>query len=830
MSLPQATKDISDHPAAGSVVDPVDKKTQAADVDRKLRFYGVLKAFNESRMPTNEQIDRALTYVLQHSPVDTRELSHDGKRLIDDTRDIIETARLIVQQKNADELFQNFIWHTRDVDLDQAKKDPNEVVPVDKEKAKSDGQQAVQHLRTLLSLVLTNAEVRKLLTDFSVIGRDILARAASKVADKARPDEERLRRVDESAPRDQFVTEGGRLVGPDETPVLEARIPGTGTTVAQHPREELGHGAKVKQENGEVKSGASAINEAQQRANETIEQGRTEAQRQKEDVNNIVGGDPVPDNREDAEAKKSGLMNKIRGVRDNLTDRVPQEHKDRANEHYDRAKRVLAEDYFPEERRDQFIFRGKKVIVECQKHKDYQESIQWLLNFLEEYAAHGKTVANHGKDSTNQLQSDGALNQATHELRTLLERFANGKSLGIIGDAMQALYNDAQQDEELRNWFRSVDAYTRKVLLDPGFVLEPQCNNEANELRESGRRFYDDKYKGHFDNLFNAAIDWFRGLGEDPLNKRFGEDWARLTRDLLFDSEGSLKFKPDLWMDIRKVILPSIIDQVGYMPVPRIEYTDDQLDLVIENLALSGRNLFPNIVSMEAHNFIKFSPYNAIKDENHHEFVLTLGQIQADMRDVAFYFKKKTGFPKLSDSGLADVLLGGEGLTITAHVVSADKDKSSVFKVKNVHVKVGTLKFSIRDSKHDLLYKTLRPLATGLVKKQLQKAIADAVTTGLEYVDGQLVGVRDRMAEAKASEDKSRTQVLQEMFQRKQDEAQSVRSKADEKGSHFKIVSRRDSALLPQQGHPAGWVNRTQEREDAAMRGKDWRSDAFSIV
>lgn len=221
--------------------------------------------------------------------------------------------------------------------------------------------------------------------------------------------------------------------------------------------------------------------------------------------------------------------------------------------------------------------------------------------------------------------------------------------------------------------------------------------------------------------------------------------------------------------------------QVGYVPIPRIEYTDDMLDLVIENLALSGRNLFPNVVSMEAHNFVKFSPYNAIKyviqalhivpsvayfihrDENHHEFILTFGQIQADMRDVAFYFKKKTGFPKLSDSGLADVLLGGEGLTITAHIVSADKDRSSVFKVKNVHVKVGTLKFSIRDSKHDTLYNTLRPLATGLVKRQLQKAIADAVTTGLEYVDGQLVGVRDRMSEAKNTDGQSRTQALQEV-------------------------------------------------------------------
>ena len=240
MSLPQAQKDIGDKPAAvrppllligesfkltsrapqNSVVDPVDKKTMAADVDRKLRFYGVVKAFSESRMPTNEQIDRFLKYCLQHSPVDTNELSPDGRRLVQDTRDIIETARLMVQQKNADELFQNFVWHTRAVDTAPAKNIANsDNIPVDQQKLKQDGQQAVTHLRTLLSLVMTNAEVRKLVADFSVIGRDLLARGAGKLAETARPDEARLAQVDDAAPSNQFVTEGGRVAGPDETPV-----------------------------------------------------------------------------------------------------------------------------------------------------------------------------------------------------------------------------------------------------------------------------------------------------------------------------------------------------------------------------------------------------------------------------------------------------------------------------------------------------------------------------------------------------------------------------------------------------------------------------------
>ena len=80
-------------------------------------------------------------------------------------------------------------------------------------------------------------------------------------------------------------------------------------------------------------------------------------------------------------------------------------------------------------------------------------------------------------------------------------------------------------------------------------------------------------------------------------------------------------------------------------------------------------------------------------------------------------------------------------------LVSAGNDKSSVFHVHDVHVKVASLKFSIRDSKHDLLYKTLKPLATGLVKRQIQRAMVDAIRTGellgwlQRFVDGvDLIG------------------------------------------------------------------------------------------
>lgn len=83
--------------------------------------YGIIEAFHLGRLPSNAQIDQTRQYVIDHSPVHVDKLSLDGKKLVQDTRDIIETACLIVQEKNADELFQQFVWHMRDVDKEGIK-------------------------------------------------------------------------------------------------------------------------------------------------------------------------------------------------------------------------------------------------------------------------------------------------------------------------------------------------------------------------------------------------------------------------------------------------------------------------------------------------------------------------------------------------------------------------------------------------------------------------------------------------------------------------------------------------------------------------------------
>lgn len=118
---------------------------------------------------------------------------------------MVHQSREIIQQKNADEVLQQFIYHTSSQQFrDRAVKNTKDAAPDSgalpgKDDATRDGQQAVQHLRTLAQLLLTNSEARKLLQDFTLIGRDMFARGASNLAERARPDAERMAKVDDAA-------------------------------------------------------------------------------------------------------------------------------------------------------------------------------------------------------------------------------------------------------------------------------------------------------------------------------------------------------------------------------------------------------------------------------------------------------------------------------------------------------------------------------------------------------------------------------------------------------------------------------------------------------
>lgn len=261
------------------------------------------------------------------------------------------------------------------------------------------------------------------------------------------------------------------------------------------------------------------------------EEGKAEARNQYEQQ--------TPDDvRRDAENTDRG------DVKNKALNAIPDKHREKASRGIEEAKDVLDES-LPQERRDQFIYRLKKVVVECQEHKDYQEAMAFFLDKFSTYKGHAKAVANEGVDSAAKVADDPAYNNASLQFRTLLERFANGQSAQPVMDSVDQMYRDADNDRELQAWYRHANEYLHKVLLEPGYILDDDSTREGEKLRDDGRRFFEDKYKDHFNTLGDEIQRFFLAMGDDPLNQRFGEDWKRLTKVSECDSQMMKRVETD---------------------------------------------------------------------------------------------------------------------------------------------------------------------------------------------------------------------------------------------------------------------------------------------
>lgn len=92
----------------------------------------------------------------------------------------------------------------------------------------------------------------------------------------------------------------------------------------------------------------------------------------------------------------------------------------------------------------------------------------------------------------------------------------------------------------------------------------------------------------------------------------------------------------------------------------------------------------------------------------------------------------------------------------------------------HVQVKIDKLKFAVRGSKHSMLITVLKPIATGLIKKAVAKAIEEGIRSGLMQLDAQLADISERLDAAKGDDDTSTLDVLKKTFADKKVEAQDA--------------------------------------------------------
>jgi len=790
-----------------SVNRPTNVKTKEADVNRKLQFYGIASAFQAGKVPSNEQIDIALNSFLASKPIanPSKQLSAEGQALVKDFRDVVQQAKYLLLSKNQGNLLQDFIWESQKVTGGNAAL-PG--APVGKESAQQDGNKALDGLRTLGTLIISNGQFRKLLNDATILIRDMAGDAASSAANKINPNEDQLKQLDEPAEDNTW-----------------------------HDNPDLSRGNiknQVKQTyNQNTPLSKDDVKEAGRDANQSAD---PHGSRDPTQTADRVGNDQVNNTSSGVDAQH-GARQGIESLKQKADANISEEDKEKARKRKEQGKQ-MTKDYvnkkIPQERREQTIYRLKKMVVEIQGHPDYQSAITTILDLAEQYAGHANTIGQQSTGSVKGAHADSSLNKVEADLKTLIERFANGTSTNDFFDALNAIYSDADKDPELKNWFKQMNTYVRKCLKQQGYIMEDSATEEWNKLNDRGNFLLRDRYRNHTDRVADEVKFLAEQFDADPLNKKFAQSMNKLFTDLGNDENGKPTFKPHLLKDLTEVILPGIFTAVQYVPIPRIEYSDPMIDAVVENLVIESDNLMPNILEIANDNYFRWGR-KKIANKNNNSVMVSVSGIQMDLRDVSYYIKRKQGTPKVKDLGVLDLFLGGTGLSFKMKLSTAtEKDAQNFFKVDKVDVDVKNFDIKLKQSHHKLLFGLFKPLMLKVMRPALQKVIEKVIKDKCHELDSMAFEVKkevDRATEEVKNNPENAPNVYQKYASAVQKKFLQGKEKAQDVKQNTTVnvaITQKDS-IFPDIKLPGGISSKATEYKDLALKGDSWQTPVFGL-
>jgi hypothetical protein len=220
--------------------------------------------------------------------------------------------------------------------------------------------------------------------------------------------------------------------------------------------------------------------------------------------------------------------------------------------------------------------------------------------------------------------------------------------------------------------------------------------------------------------------------------------------------------------------------------------------------------------------------------------MLAVSGVQMDLRDVSFYIHKKQGFPSLTDQGLCDIFMGGNGFSFKIAMETADPStRQHFFKVTDVKVQVKHFNIKLKKSKHKLLFLIGKPLLLRAMRPVLQKVLEAAIKQKATELDAIIheIHVEAQRAQQDAinNPDPENIKNIYQMYwqsannrwMQAKKKAADVQAKVEQK--KFNMAMTKQDSIFPNIDLPSGISTKATEYKDLAATGDRWESPVFGI-
>ncbi|KAI4243452.1 MAG: hypothetical protein L6R40_003454 [Gallowayella cf. fulva] len=408
------------------------------------------------------------------------------------------------------------------------------------------------------------------------------------------------------------------------------------------------------------------------------------------------------------------------------------------------------------EQKDTLMERLKRAVIKLRKRNDYSDSVSTIGILIKRYAiAYSRAADQTISAAQNDVQTNSELDRAIKNFWTLVSSFGDKKQWQLLEEKFNKVMSHSQKDPDFENLMMDVGNSVQKLLTDPDFF--DSADKKIQELRDKAKQLDNESdLRKDIDAVLEQMQATFQSVVQDSDISALISTTTRIIHIL---SPLHTNTNPELVNDAIHVFVPLLIQAIQYIPIPRLEISVPEIDLLLENLIIEpGRTVnntsfFPYKFRIETYNDLRITKHKFRTTASTTNLVtLKIDGLTLRADDVGFWLRAHSGIFRLADEGIAGFQLDERGMDIAIDVEIGKEKLEQILTLKAVRVHVHKLSYNLRKSKFSWLAWLIKPILRPIVRKVLEKQLANAIADGIHFANRELLFARERLRATRISD------------------------------------------------------------------------------
>lgn len=395
------------------------------------------------------------------------------------------------------------------------------------------------------------------------------------------------------------------------------------------------------------------------------------------------------------------------------------------------------------------LYRLKQAVTKLRKRQDYSESVSFLAKILQRYASvYSHVLEETAATAERDVDSNPEMDKAVRNFWSFVKSFGDQDEWAELERRLQKVTEHGKSDPQFDDLARQMGNAVQEMLTDPGFF--DHAEERFQDLRAQSRKMTSGpSLREDIDGLLVKIHSTFQSILHDTDIAKLIQTSTRIAKIL---SPAHQYTNTDLVTDAIHVFVPKIMEAIQYVPIPRLEVSTPEVDLLLENLILepgitvNNTSFLPYRLRVETRNDLEIRKA-LTRTTASLESVITVKIDGLSLRaeEIGYWLRVHSGWLQLADEGIASFELDEKGIDIELDIEVAKEKLESILSLRAVRVHVHKLDYTLRKSKFALAAFAFKPAIVPIIRAAIESQVSTAVADLIHAANRELLYARERL-------------------------------------------------------------------------------------